>query len=318
MKKSLIFWNKDFSNLIFREKKVNLDFRSRKAVAIVWPRRSWKTFYCFQMALELQKQWIPKNQIIYFNLEDERIKPFTVKDLNLILDVYFESFPENKDKQIYLFLDEVQEVENWEIFVRRILDETNINVILTGSSSKMLSVDIATTLRWRVISYEILPLSFFEVLKFNNFELKKYYSEDEKYKYKEIFNKVLKYWFFPEVVIEKDEEIKINILRNYYDVIFYKDVIERGKIKQIVKAKTFRRLLTSYNAKLISFSQLAKAVGIQETTCLNWYNQFVDAFFVTDLKKFDFSLKIQEKSKKKIYLTQDSPPIFVYNITNIS
>ena len=112
MKKEIIyekivsFWNKDFSNLVFREKKVNSDFRSRKAVAIVWPRRSWKTFYCFQLALQLQRQWVPKNQIIYFNLKDERIKPLANKDLNLILGVYFENFPENKNRQIYLFLDE--------------------------------------------------------------------------------------------------------------------------------------------------------------------------------------------------------------------
>jgi predicted AAA+ superfamily ATPase len=64
-------------------------------------------------------------------LEDERIYPFGVKDLNLILDVYFENFPENKNKPIYLFLDEIQEVKDWEIFIRRILDETNINIVLT-------------------------------------------------------------------------------------------------------------------------------------------------------------------------------------------
>jgi len=324
MKKEIIFekienfWKKDLSKIFFRDKKIDLNLKSRKAISIIWPRRAWKTFFCFQVISELIKKWVEKEKIIYFNLEDERIKPFSAKDLNLILEVYFENFSKNLDEKIYLFLDEIQEIEWWESFVRRILDETNIEIFLTWSSSKMLSSEITTWLRWRVISYEILPLNFTEILKFKKFELKKYFSENEKFKFREIFNNSLKYWFFPEIVIENNEEIKTNILQNYFDVIFYKDVIERWKIKQIAKAKVFRRFLTNHNTKLVSFKNLAENVNIEETTCLNWYNNFSDAFFVNDLKKFDFSLKVQEKSKKKIYLIDNwfYNSIFWYKIEN--
>ena len=328
MKKQIIFekinnfWIKDFSKIKIRNKNINLEINTRKAISIIWPRRSWKTFTCFQIVMKLEKKWIPKKQIIYFNLEDERIKPFWNKDLNLILDVYFENYPENKDKKLYLFLDEIQEVDGWELFVRRILDETNINIIITWSSSKMLSLDIATSLRWRTIVYEVLPLSFSEVLDFNNLHLcynKKYLTTHENYLLKHLFNDCIKYWFFPEIILEKDDDIKMNILKNYYDVIFYKDIVDRWNIKQIGKAKTFRRIITNYNTKLVSFAAIAEICDIEDTTCLNWYNLFESAYYVTDLKKFDFSLKIQEKSKRKLYLIDNwfYNSIFGYKTDNL-
>lgn len=309
-KKILNFWEKDFSFLKKRNHKINFDFNSKKAVTIIWPRRSWKTFTCYQLALELQEKWIDKKNIIYFNLEDEKLEKFSSQDLNLILEVYFENFLEKKiknknwEEKIFLFLDEIQEISWWEKFVRRILDEEeDILLVLTWSSSKMLSTEIATNLRWRTLTYEVLPLSFSEVLKFNWFNFdKKYFSDLEEIKYKKFFSDVLKFWSFPEIILENSDEIKINILKNYYDVIFYRDVVERWWIKQIAKAKEFRRFLTNSNTRFFTFSEIAKNVWIDENTVKNWNNFFIDSFYVRNLKKFDFSLKAQERSKKKNYL----------------
>ncbi len=85
-----------------------------------------------------------------------------------ILKIYYEIYPEKKGKVNYFFLDEIQEVENWEKFVKYLIDTKN-KVFVTGSSSKLLSKEIATLLRGRTIQYLILPLSFREYLNFINF-----------------------------------------------------------------------------------------------------------------------------------------------------
>lgn len=300
------FWEQDLSDVIDRDINIKLPIKLSKAVTIIWPRRSWKTFVCFQLIKNLIKSWIDKRQIIYFNFEDERLLNINSKDLDIILQVYFEVFPDNYSKELFLFLDEIQEVKDWEKFVRRILDEyKNIKIILTWSSSKFLSKDIATSLRGRTITYKIYPLSFKEVLKFKRLEYlleKSYLLEREEFLLQNIFFEVLKYGFFPEVVIEDNQDLKESILKNYYDVIFYKDIIERWNIKAFAKAKEFRNIITSLNTWFLSIRKIAKSFNLNEKTLKNWLELFEDAFFVKTLNNFNFSIRKQVKSRKKIYL----------------
>src|SRR3989338_4156307 len=115
--------------------------------AISGPRRAGKTFICFQMIEELMKKGISKEN-----------------DLDKLLEVYKEIYTLNKNQHIYLFFDEIQTVKNWDAWVRKINDiDKNIKLILTGSSSKLLSREISTTLRGRVLNREIFPLSFKEI-----------------------------------------------------------------------------------------------------------------------------------------------------------
>ena len=127
-------------------------------------RRSGKTFAFYQLIDDLLEQGIEKQKILHIDFEDERLLPLTVADLSTILNTYYEMYPAFKEQKVYLFFDEIQNIEHWENFIRRIHDSERVQINLTGSSSKLSSKEIATALRGRTLTYEIFPFSFAEHL----------------------------------------------------------------------------------------------------------------------------------------------------------
>lgn len=286
-----------------RKKKINFLEKVRKIYVLIWPRRAWKTYYCYQIIDELLKKWINKNQTLYVYLENDEFYPIDTKDLNLLLETYFEIVWYDKNKRYYIFLDEIQEVENWQKFALKVYKNfKNIELILTWSTSKLLSAEIASWLRWKALSYEILPLDFDEVLIFKWFEKKDYYSKTDFLKLKNIFNEILIYWMFPEVVLEENLWNKLNILQDYSELIFYKDIIERFWFKNTKKLRWFKRLLIGYMWNFINYSKFAKDLGVEYNTILSWLEGFQSVFLIFELKNFDLSLKRQVKSFSKVYV----------------
>jgi len=286
-----------------RLKKFNFLEKTRKVYVIVWPRRAGKTFYCYQIIDFLLKNWIDKKQTLYLYLENDEFYPLTTEDLNLILETYFEIVWYDKNKQYFIFLDEIQEVENWSKFVLKVYSSfKNVNLILTGSSSKLLSSEIASWLRWKALAYTILPLNWKEVLVFKWFKEEKNYSKTKFLQLKSIFNEILIYWMFPEIVLQANYNDKLNILADYSDLIFYKDIIDRFWYKSTKKLKWFKKVLISYMGSLINYSKLARDLWVEYNTILNWLEWFNSSFFVFELKNFNLSLKRQIKSFSKIYI----------------
>ena len=286
-----------------RKKKINFLEKVRKVYVLIWPRRAWKTYYCYQIIDELLKKWINKNQTLYVYLENDEFYPIDTKDLNLLLETYFEIVWYDKNKRYYIFLDEIQEVENWQKFALKVYKNfKNIELILTWSTSKLLSAEIASWLRWKALSYEILPLDFDEVLIFKWFEKKDYYSKTDFLKLKNIFNEILQYWMFPEVVLEENLWDKLNILQDYSELIFYKDIIDRFWFKNTKKLRWFKRLLIGYMWNFINYSKFAKDLGVEYNTILSWLEGFQSVFLIFELKNFDLSLKRQVKSFSKVYV----------------
>ncbi|MBN1625808.1 MAG: AAA family ATPase, partial [Deltaproteobacteria bacterium] len=131
-----------------------------KALAVIGMRRSGKTYFCYQKMHELLASGTPREQILYLNFEDDRLLDFKVNDFQAILDVYFSKYPQHRDVTCHFFFDEIQCIEQWEVFIRRVLDTEDVQVYLTGSSSKLLSTEISTSLRGRSVAVEIFPFSF--------------------------------------------------------------------------------------------------------------------------------------------------------------
>ena len=138
------FAQKKFS--IFYPRTYNFPEIIGKAITLVGPRRCGKTFLLYLQIEKLIKKGIPKSNILYINFEDNRLNGVTLNDLEQLLTAYFELFPNHKEKTTYMFLDEIQEVNSWEKFVRRILDNENMHLFLTGSSAKIFGSDISTVL----------------------------------------------------------------------------------------------------------------------------------------------------------------------------
>jgi len=296
------FLEKNLKNIFPRKEKIIFQEKLRKVYTIIWPRRAWKSYFCFQTINDLLKSWVKKENILYFNLENDEIDLKNTDDLNLILNTFFEIVNFNKNKKYFVFLDEIQEIEKWEKFVRKILDQfENIEIIITWSSSKLLSKEIATSLRWRSLVYEIYPLNFEEILKWKNLDLD-YFSTEEQIKFNQLKNNYLKWWAFPEILLNEYQDETKKILRDYFDLIFYKDIVERNSFKEIKKIKDFRRYLLSFIGDFFSPSKIEDFLKINYRTIQNWLKSFEDAFLIFELKKFNFSILWQQKSNSKIYL----------------
>src|SRR3989344_5680507 len=172
------FYEKKLPDIIPRDQKIIFENDLKRAVSIIGPRRAGKTYEMFYLIEQIrQKYGIDK--VIYINFERADLEDLNYKDLVTMLKVYYELYPKNRNTKIWIFLDEIQTVEEWEKFVRNCLDD-NISVYLSGSSSKLLSKEIATSMRGRNISYHIYPFSFKEFLLSKKFEIKKIYSSNEK------------------------------------------------------------------------------------------------------------------------------------------
>lgn len=297
----------DLDNFISRDKKFYFLENVRKIYTIIWPRKAGKTYFIYEIINDLLKKWIEKNNTLYLYLENDEIFPLELNDLNIFLETYFEIVWYNKNEKYYIFLDEIQVVPNWQKFATKIYNEfKNVELILTGSTSKLLSSEISTGLRWKATKTEILPLNFLEVLKFKNFENEKYLNFQKEIELKRIFKEVLFYWSYPEIIKISDKNQKLSIIDDYFDLIFYKDIVERFNLKSFKKLKIFRKIILSYMTNFINYSEIWKKVWIDYNTVSNWINYFEQAYFLYELKNFDFSVWKQETSISKIYILDNS------------
>ncbi len=140
--------------------------RSNLAQVIVGTRRCGKTYRLFQEMHDIVKAGYDPSSIMYFNFEDERLKPYSASLLADVVDTFFAMHPQAKEDGAFLFFDEIQELPDWGLFLRRIIDSTKATVYVTGSSSRMLSSELKSEFRGRSISREMFPLSFSEYVRF--------------------------------------------------------------------------------------------------------------------------------------------------------
>ena len=153
---------------------LKLPLNSRKVVTLVGIRRSGKTYLLYETMRRLEKQGVDRRRILYLNFEDDRLFPIQTGELDLILRAHEELYHEVAAEKKYLFFDEVQDVPAWEKYLRRLHDTEDAHLFVTGSSSHLLSRELATGLRGRSVSYEVFPLSFAEFLSFRRLEHQPY------------------------------------------------------------------------------------------------------------------------------------------------
>lgn len=193
---------------------------SGKANMVIGMRRSGKTFYCYQQMRALLASGTAKEGLLYLNFEDERLSPFSTADFQEILDTYYRKFPALKKQTCHFFLEEVQRVEGWDRFVRRLLDTERLRVWVTGFSSKLLSSEIATSLRGRSLTTEVFPFSFREFLRFHGVEPERTsrWGSETRAVLAHHAEKYLRAGGFPEVQ-GVDDELRRQVLQNYLDVV---------------------------------------------------------------------------------------------------
>lgn len=287
------------------ERELEVPLLSNKIVTIFGPRRSGKSFYFYTLIKKLLNKNIPKDRILYMNFEDDRLLPLSFKDLNFLLEAYFELYPENKEKEVFFFFDEIQNIDEWEIFIRRVYDKEKSKIFITGSSSELSSFEISTHLRGRTLSYGLYPLNFTEFLIFNGQKPHKdiEYSK-ERFKVKQLLEEYLKFGGFPEVVLEKDGKLKNKILSEYFNLLVYKDLAERFSISNTALLKELLRFLFTNTTSLFSVNSYFKSIKQNIPVSRQTLSEYISSIQETDyfmlLPLFSYSLKVQKTNHKKI------------------
>jgi len=266
---------------------------------IIGPRRAGKTYFLYQVMQPLEKP-----HVLYLNLEDTRLLNVTFRDFLNVVNLHTEITGTEPE---YIFLDEPQNITAWEKGVRTLFDRRKFRIIITGSSSKLLSSEIATQLRGRGITHLLLPYSFREFLASQAVEVPELISSAEAAKLKNYLNLWLQFGGYPEIVKTADKSEKMKILEGYKDMIIYKDIIERYKVKESFLVKLLiDHLITAFTKEfsINSFFNVLKSRNIKVSKkTLYAYLSFVEdsvAFFV--LEKWSPKLKEQRLAPKKAYL----------------
>ncbi|MCD4795452.1 MAG: ATP-binding protein [Bacteroidales bacterium] len=268
----------------------------------VGQRRVGKTYFMFQIIEDLIKSGTDKEQILYINFEDERLLELKTKDLQLIIESYKELY----DLKPILFFDEIQNVKNWEKFVRRLSDQ-KYRIYITGSNAELLSKEIATTLGGRFLIKEIHSLSFKEFLDFKSIKLQENFEfKEQKYQIIKLFEEYFYYGGFPETINFKNKK---EYLSNLYQKVFYGDIVSRYKVNNNFALKLLIKKIAENTNDATSFNRLKnviKAVGVNvgTNTLINYFTYLEDAFFIYDIKNYN-SKFAEKESIKKFYFADN-------------
>ncbi len=278
-----------------------------KADVAIGMRRTGKTFFCYQKIKELLQSGVKRQQILYLNFEDERLLDFRVQNFQSILDLYYGRFPENKDLDCYFFFDEIQRIDQWEMFIRRLLDTEKVRIFLTGSSSKLLSTEIATSLRGRSISTEIFPFSFKEYLKAKCLFDKspRGFGSRTAATLRRASTDYLETGGFPEV-LNLDRTLRMEVLQGYIDSVILKDVIERHRVSNVIALKQLvSHIMHAPGGKFSvnKFYNTLKSMAIKCTknSLYEYLDHLIDAYLLYRVPIHSYSEKGRMLNPSKIY-----------------
>ena len=294
-REEIIDYFKEYENLKLKimERELKVPLNSNFIISIIGPRRAGKTYFLLSLYSKLKDS-------IYLNFEDTRLSNVNYKEIREVIRIFIELY---KKEPKYLLLDEIQEVDEWEKIIRELHDLKKYKIFVTGSSSKLLSKEIATKLRGRSLSYFLLPFSFREFLKFKGIDYDKYMTKNEEAKIRGFLREYLEFGGFPDVV--KSEE-KISILKEYSDLILFRDFIERHKIKNLDLARVLHYFMLQNFSKEFSikgiFNKIKVNVKAAKDTVYEYVTKLEETMFFFFLKKYTKKVHLRETWPKKIYL----------------
>lgn len=277
----------------------NVEFEPHSCYVLVGLRRVGKSYMLYQRIHDLLQQGHSIEEILYFNFEDDRLADIQLSDLDLIKQAYEEIF---EHKPIFM-LDEIQLVDGWEKFARRLADHKYL-VYITGSNAKMLSKEISTTLGGRYIVQNVFPFSFQEFLKSKDIQLEKQWEYLDNAHIKRAFNEYFHFGGLPELVL-REEPFKRQWLGNLYNKIYFGDLISRYNIRNTAGLKALVRKLAESIKQPQSYNRLANIVStvagkVKQETIVDYLEYIKETCMIFSIENIE--AKLQDKiSNKKYY-----------------
>jgi predicted AAA+ superfamily ATPase len=303
--KRVIIENRDFVSKIpdrFVERECfRMPEAIKKVIILYGVRRSGKTYLLYH----LMRQNLDNS--LYVDFEDDRLKDFSIEDFETLREAFFELFPGLINEKVYFLFDEIQIVDGWEKFCRRMVEKTRAQVFAAGSSSKIYPENISTTLRGREWSIELFPFSFREFVTFKGIKPDEFLlASEERFRMVEFLNEYLKWGGFPEVTAARNEFDRRKIADQYLGAIFFKDLIERYEITNIPLIKSLKnKIFSTFSTKfsLIAFyNKLKGNFPFSKDLLYRYYQHLLDSKTVFEARIFSDSEYQKSRNPAKVYI----------------
>lgn len=279
-----------------------------KVHAVIGMRRAGKTTYLKQLQAE-RRRALPPERAIYLSFEDERLAVLGVEQLSLLLEEYYRRYPELRNREdVYWYLDEVQLVEGWERFVRRVSDSERVKFVVSGSSAKMLSREVHTSLRGRSMETVIRPFSFRETLRYRAEEPlhePNEWTPAQRSLIEERFARYLRSGGFPEAQ-GLEASVRVRLLQGYVSDVLFRDVIERYEVGQVAALSWLVRFLLRNPAGKMSVRKLnddlrSQGLAVSRDTVATLLEYVIDAFLVELVSVDSESERERNRNPRVVY-----------------
>jgi predicted AAA+ superfamily ATPase len=300
--KRLIVEYQDFANNVkYIHRDIKVDYSGNNV--FVGLRRSGKSYLLYQSIHKMLEKGHSIDEILFFNFEDDRIGELNVGDLDTIKLAYEEIY----DTKPIFFLDEIQLVEHWEKFARRLAD-TGYQVFITGSNAKMLSNEIATTLGGRYYVTEVFPFSFHEYLKIKDVKIPKNWQYTSPSQIIRNFQPYFLTGGLPEV-IEKEDLFKREWLSSLFNKIYFSDLVLRHSIRNNIALKVMIRKMAESVMQPATYNRIASIVStsgykIKPDTVAEYCQYLTDSYLMFPIE--NYAAKLQDKVSVRKYYFSDN------------
>jgi len=286
------------ANVEFVRREVN--FLDGQNYVMVGLRHAGKSYLMYQRIAELLEKGYKKEQILYFNFEDDRIDSLQLSDLELIKICYEEMY----EMRPVFFLDEIQIVEGWERFARRLADQ-KYTVYITGSNAKMLSAEIATTLGGRYMIQEVFPYSFHEYLKANGVDV-----TDSNAVYtqrKQIIRRADEYLYKGGLPETATMQAPRQWLSSLFNKIFFGDLVTRHSIRNDYALKVLIRKMAESVKQPMSYNRMSSIVSstgkkISTDAVIDYVGYMKESWLTLPFENICGKLQDKEMNKKYYFI----------------
>ncbi len=293
----------------FTLRDVRLPAVPRKAVAVIGMRRTGKTTFLWQVLSDRLANGTGREGLLYFNFEDERLAGMKAADLNIVVEEYYRLHPEWRDqRRAVFFLDEIQVVDGWEPFARRLLDTEQVDLFVSGSSARLLSREVATSMRGRAMEALVHPFSFREYLRHHGREPQKSPERLPKAS-RSALEKALREYLvgggFPEAQGAERRD-RFELLRGYVDTALLRDVIERHAVSHPIALRWMVRQLLgnaggSFSVNKFHNDLRGQGIPVAKDTLHAYLGHLEDAFLIRALSVASESERRRMVNPRKIY-----------------
>ena len=303
--KQLIVLHQSHIPFSLNEREEHLPLHAEQIITIPGVRRSGKSSKMKLVINDLVKAGVSPQNILWMGFDDERLADVSQQDLNEILEAYRELYPTTPLSEVYMFFDELQLIEGWELFVMRIHKSYCKHIYISGSNAKMLSQEIATSLRGWALEYRTYPLSFAEYCHFLAIPTERL-NEQQTTQLRLAWDDYNRYGGFPEVVLTPDRLLRDKLLQTYYNAMLFRDLVERHSISSIGVLRYFIKRIMNNVTKPTSINSLyndirSQGLKISKDELYKWADYLCESFMFIRIPRYTPSLIAEETGLKKYY-----------------